>query len=115
MSKTITLTIGERLAALRIFDAFKGGITELTSILDDVKKLIVTDEEWAEANKVVTKSEDGKTENWKWDETNEATHKEVELDSNSIGYLQRTIKSKSDNNEIVLTDLPLISLNKKIS
>ena len=47
MSKTITLTIGERVAALKIFDAFKGGITELTAILDDVKKIVIS-ETWNE-------------------------------------------------------------------
>ncbi|MES2216634.1 MAG: hypothetical protein V4481_05065 [Patescibacteria group bacterium] len=114
MSKTIKLTIGERLAALKIFDAFKGGMTELSAILDDVKKLIVTEEEWTKAKLVKTPAGEGK-ENWKWEENDETTHKEVELDTNSIAYLARTIKSKSDNNEIVLTDVPLISLSKKIA
>lgn len=115
MSKTITLTIGERVAALKIFDAFKGGITELTAILDDVKKIVISEDEWTKAGLVKTPSADGKSESWKWNETDESNNKDVEFDSLSIAYLQRTIKAKSDNNEIVLQDLPIISLNKKIA
>lgn len=55
-SKELSLTIGERLAAIKIFDAFKGSISVLATIMDDVKSFPVTDEEWkgADLKKVVT-------------------------------------------------------------
>lgn len=55
-TKTVSLTIGERLAAVKMFDAFKGSISVLATIMEDVKFFPVTDEEWKNANltKVVT-------------------------------------------------------------
>lgn len=112
MSKKINLTIGERIAALRIFDAFKGSITELATIMDDIKVITVTQEEWDKAERVVTKVEN--SEQWKWNEGDEKTWKEVELGTETISYLVKSIKEKSDKGEITLADAALISLNKKL-
>lgn len=55
-TKTVSLTIGERLAAVKMFDAFKGSISVLATIMEDVKSFPVTEDEWVKANltKVVT-------------------------------------------------------------
>jgi hypothetical protein len=45
-TKTVSLSIGERLKAIAIFDAFKGSISTLATIMDDVKSFPVTPEEW---------------------------------------------------------------------
>ncbi len=68
-AKTISLTIGERVAALKLFDAFKGSISTLSTLMDDVKQFPVTTEEWEKANLVKTPNGDG-TEQWKWDDAN---------------------------------------------
>ena len=107
--KNITLTIGERLAALKIFDAFKGSISELSTIMDDVKQLVITPEDWTAANRVVTKTDGG--EQWKWDETVKSTWKNIKLEQASVGYLVKTIKEKAD---VTIADIALISLNNKI-
>ena len=109
MSKTITLTIGERLAALKIFDAFKGSVTELVTIMDDVKALVITPGEWEKAKRVVTKTEVG--EQWKWDEATEATWKDVELQAASVSYLLKSITEKTD---VTIADIALISLSNKL-
>jgi len=123
MTKAVTLTIGERYAALKIFDAFKGSITELASILDDVKKLTVSLDEWKKAGrKMLDKNgvelpEDAEVSavaSIKWNEDDKATWKEIKLESESVGYLVKSIKEKSDKNEITLADLALINLNNKL-
>lgn len=112
MSKTIILTLGERLAALRICDAFKGSIIELTSIMDDVKKLAIKPEEWEVANRII--EENGAQQTWKWDEENEKTFKEVSLDNATVSYIEKSIKEKSDKGEVTIGDVAFISLSKKL-
>ncbi len=117
MSKTITLTIGERLAALGLFDAFKGSISELAVVTDDIKKVAIPIKDWEAAGREVTKgrTEDGKeTESWKWNEADEKTYKEIELGAESVAYLVKSIKTKSDAGDISLKDGALISLNAKL-
>lgn len=107
------MTIGERLAALRMFDAFKGSITQLASTLDDVKKIAITLDDWTAAGRVVTKNPEG-GESWSWNDDAEATFKEVELSSDAVEYLTTSIKAKSDSKEITIADKALISLNTKL-
>lgn len=112
MSKTLTLTIGERVAALKLFDAFKGSITALATLLDDVKQFTVTEEEWTEANLVKTPQPNGDIQ-WKWDE--EKVMKEVTLQDPTADYLKGELKRRSEANEITLADIALVSLDKKIN
>ena len=109
-SMKVTLNLGERVALLRLFDAFKGSITALASILDDVKKVSITSEEWEKAKLVKTKGEDG-VETWKWNEIEET---EIELSKEGIDYVKAEIKRKSDANEITLGDVSLLSLENKL-
>lgn len=108
---TVSLTIGERLAALKLFDAFKGGLSQLSVILEDVKKFVVTEEEWTAAGLTKTPSGDGKTEQWKWDEKEP---KSIEIQKDSVDYLTSKIQEKSDAGEVSLADVALISLSAKL-
>lgn len=112
MSKTITLTIGERMAIIRILDGFKGSITALSAVLDDVKKIGIQPEEWDAAGRTITKTDAG--EQWKWNETDEKTWKEIVLEQETVDYIKKDIKEKSDKGEITISDTALVSLNKKL-
>jgi len=83
-AKKVALTIGERLAAIKLFDAFKGSITQLRSIWDDIKPFAVSDEEWKAANLVKTPIESG-GEQWKWDDTGT---KDIEIQEATVEYLK---------------------------
>lgn len=107
----VSLNLGERVAALKIFDAFKGNISTLAVLIDDVKLFTVSEEEWKTAGLVKTQSADGTQESWKW---NEVVEKEIEIQKESLAYLLAKIKEKSDANEITLADLALMSLEKKL-
>ena len=125
MSKTAKFTIGERLAMESMFNLFKGTTAELAAILSDVKEAVVSNEEWI-ATKGQVIGPDGKAkdvgsrrdatngDSLKWDPTLTETDKELTLQSETVEYLKRAIKEKSDKNEITLTDLPLLSIQDKI-
>lgn len=110
-TKKINLTIAERLAALRLFDEFKGSLTDTVAVFDDVKALVVSDEEWEAANLVKTPHENGST-TWKWDD--EITPKDVELHTAGVDYLNKTIEQKSEAKQITLQDKALVSLAAKL-
>jgi hypothetical protein len=111
MAKELSLTIAERLAAVKLFDEFKGGLSQMAMILDDVKGFVVTPEEWEKSNLVKKQNADG-TESWNW--TDEGSEKAVTLSQESLDYLTGKIKAKSDAGELTLADKSLISLENKL-
>lgn len=117
-TKTIELSISERVAASKIINDFKGNITTLALLVDDVKKIAITDEEWVEAELVKTPilDKDGQptgNDNWQWKDK-EGAEKSIELDTAIVTFLTDEIKKKSDANEITIGDVALIGLNKKL-
>lgn len=118
MSKEISLTLGERLAAVRIFDSFKGSTSLLAMLLEDVKKFVITKEEWENAHLVKTPNLDAQgeptgSESWKWDD--EAAEKKITIESDVLEYLKTEIKKKSEAKEITLADVALVTLEKKLT
>lgn len=111
MSKELQLTIAERLAAIKMFDEFKGGVTTLGAILDDVKGFAVTETEWEAAKLVKSKNEDN-SESWKWEDA--GSEKAVTLSQPSFDYLVAKIKAKSDAGELTLADKAVVSLEAKL-
>lgn len=108
--KAVTMNIGERVAALKLFDSYKGGLATLRVLLEDVKQLPISEEEWKEAELTKTEQPDG-SETWKW---NEKVNKDVTLQPESVEYLKNAIKVKSDDGEITLQDIPLSTLEQKL-
>ena len=122
MAKKINLTIGERYAALKIFDAFKGSLTEMAAIIDDVKALTITVDEWTKAKRMfldkngkelVEPVDSTQVASLAWQE--EGSERNIELDQSSIDYIKKAIKEKSEKNEFTLADVAFISLNKKLA
>ncbi len=110
--KELNLNISNRIAALKLFDAFKGGISQLSVILEDVKKCVVSPEEWEAAKLAKTPNADGKTENWQWED--EGSEKAIQLGQDSVDYLVKVIKEKSDAGEFSLADRAVLDLNAKL-
>lgn len=113
-AKTISMTLGERVKALEIFNAFKGSLVTMKSLLDDVKPIAISDEEWKEANLVKTPAKNASgedVETWKWDEL---VKKDITLSPESVDYLKAKIKEKSDAGEITLADVALSTLEAKL-
>ncbi len=128
MSKTIQITIDEIRAVNPILKEFKGDLVELAAVIDDAKKLVVTEEDFKAANLVKSPTdeelkahfdalsdEDKKAfkgeQRLTWDP---AWTKEVILDGAVVAYIVAKIKEKNDKKEITLSDTALISLNTKL-
>lgn len=117
-TKTIELSISERVAASKIINDFKGNITQLSTLLDDIKKIAITEAEWEAAGLVKTPildkdSQPTGQDQWNWTD-HEGAEKSIELDTDTVTYLTNDIKKRSDANEITIGDVALISLNKKL-
>lgn len=117
-TKTVELTISERVAASKIINEFKGTLTQLATLLDDTKKIAISEEEWAGAGLVKTPILDTEgnptgSDKWNWNDLPE-NDKGIELDADTVSFLTGDIKKKSDENLITIGDVALISLNKKL-
>lgn len=118
MSKEISLTISERVKTIGILNDFKGNLDMLAKILDDIKKIAITPEEWTAAGLVKTpvKNAQGELtgqETWNWNDKEEL-NKTVTLDGDTILYIQNALKEKEDKKEISLADGALITLKAKL-
>ena len=112
MAKEITFTIGERLAAIGILNAFKGDLSQLVVLMDDIKKFAISETEWKVADLKKTPTGDGK-ETWQWTDT-EKQAKKIELATETAAYILAQIKEKSDKKELTLADAALLTLKKKL-
>lgn len=115
MTKELQLTIGERIAAAKLFDEFKGSITQLAAVMDDIKGISITKEEWEKAGLVKTPTNEGKDESWTWED--EGSEKAFAFSQEAIDYLNAKIKEKSEANELTLSPehKALVTLNKKLT
>lgn len=112
MSKTFTLSIQERTVSLRLMNEVKANIETLAFLLEDAKKLAITDDEWTESKRVITTNADQST-TWNWDDT--IVMKEVELAQQTVDALHAKIQEKSSGNELTIQDIAVIELDKKLT
>ena len=116
MSKKITFTLKERVDTIGILNAYKGELSGLAKVLDDIKKVAITPAEWEKAKLVKTpaKNENGDPiETWNWEDKKE-NEKEIELDTDVIDYIKAQIKHKEDKKEVTMSDVALITLKAKL-
>lgn len=115
--KKFKFTISERVKGLiPLLNSFKGNLDTLSSIMDDVKKIRVTDEEWTKAEMKQTTGKNEKGEDvtqleWNDDKGGE---KEIELEKETVRFLLETIEKKDKDGEITLNDIVLVSLRNKL-
>ncbi len=107
----MNLNISERLYAIRILNDFKGGLDVLATVLEDIKPIAITDEEWLKAEREITG--DGDNTTWKWNDE-KGGDKEISLQKDTLNYLKKTLDKKNDAGEFGLADKAVISLRKKL-
>src|SRR3990167_11344018 len=106
--KTAKLKFGDRDHAITLLNAFKGDMETLAAIVDDIKKIRITDEDKTMAKWTVTPIEDGKA-NLTWE--NELLPEiEVELEKETVKYLMDTVEKKSKDNEFTPADMGIMDL-----
>ena len=124
MTKELSLNISERLACRAVFDAFKGNLSTLAVILDDLKQVGVEPEEWTKAGLKKTPSDEelaaltpearkAATQVWNW--TDDGSEKPVTLSQDGVDYLVKTINEKSEAGELTVRDTGALTLSKKLT
>lgn len=108
----LEITIAERIAAMRLFDEFKGTLSQTAAILDDVRALAVKNDKWEKVNLRKTQNPDGSV-TWNWDD--EGSEENINMSPEGVSYLKDAVTKRSDNNEIGLADKALITLMSKLS
>jgi hypothetical protein len=111
MSKTLNLTISERVSALGILNGFKGKLETLSVILEDIKGFVITEEEWEQADRKITV--DGENSSWTWD-NDKGPKKDVEAQEATVDYLRAQIKEKDEKGEFTPSDKAFITLKEKL-
>lgn len=123
MTKNVSLTIGERVAAIGILNDGKFSNSQLAVVLGDIKNIAITPEEWQEAHLTKTPTDEevaalsqeeraNVRQTWKWDET---IVKAIEIGQETVDFLHAEIKRKGDASELTIADSALLSLDTKIT
>ena len=124
MTKELNLNISERYAARALLAGFKGDLGTLAFILDDLKALAISDEEWKAAQLTKTPSDEevaaltpeerkSVVQNWKWED--EGSEKNFTLSQEGVDFLTKDIKAKSESGEFTVADAKVLMLNKKLT
>jgi len=112
----IKLTISERLYALALLNQFKGNLDTLVDILEDVKGLRITDEEWEKAEKQVNPGIDNDgnpNTTWTWNDE-KGGEKEIEIAKTTKDYLAEKIKEANDKGLFTIQDKAALTLREKL-
>lgn len=114
-TKTLKLSVAERLKATYILNEFKGSLEKLAVILEDIKQFTLTEEELKKIGGKVSVTPDGfQTVNWDTG-LEELVAKDIKIQEVTLEYLRTTIKAKSDKGEYGLGDVAVISLKEKLA
>ena len=108
----IKLTVTERLLALGLLNEFKGTLSDMAEITDDVKKdstLAFGEAETKELN--LTQDVTKNTVTW---DLKKAKDVDVELSKTSIDYLLKVIEDKDKAGEFTLNDGAVLLLRDKL-
>ncbi len=110
-TKTVSLNLSERVRAGILLNLFKGNLDDLSYILDDVKLVKVTEEEWIMAERQEETLSNGDKQ-WRWTDE-KVPEKAIEFQKESVDYLRKVIDEKNKAGEFGIGDEAYISLRKK--
>lgn len=113
MTKTVSLTISERLFSLSILNAYKGGLELLKRILDDVNQFSIVEEDWTRADRKISPPDKDGNSQWNWSDEKGGL-KEVVIHEDVAKYLKEKIDEKDKAGELGITDKAAISLREKL-
>lgn len=97
---------------------FKGKLDDLSFVMEDIKKIFITKEEWEKAEQKITvagKDKDGNEITqitWK-DEKGPV--KEIELSESTVKFIEKFISEKNEKGDATLADIKFFDLSKKLA
>jgi hypothetical protein len=112
----IKLNISERVYAIALLNQFKGDLSTLVFIIEDLKAMTIPEAEWEKAERKISTSvgDDGKpSTSWQWDDIKGGT-KEIKCAEQTVKYLIDKIEEKNKAGEFTLVDRAVISLQMKL-
>ena len=109
----ITLTISERINCIAMINAFKGNLSDMAVLLEDVKLMNLSDKETKSIGLEEKKNEDGVVSGYQWNEE-KAKDKELELQTPTKDYLVGYINDRDEAGEYTLADVQIIALRDKL-
>lgn len=116
-TKKVKLNLSERMFAITIINAYKGGLETLAYLLDDSKKLGIVEEEWEAANRKKSPAldKDGNPQEvWAWNDE-KGGEKEIELAKQTASYIAGEIEKKDKAGEYTVADKAAITLKEKLT
>lgn len=114
-TKTLNLSVAERFKATQILNGFKGSLSNLTIILDDIKKFPLSPEEITKVHGTVVPLPNGQ-QTVNWDASKEKDiEKDIVIDNFTLEFLKNTIKDMSEKGELGLGDEAILTLLAKLN
>lgn len=108
---TLNLTVGERLYLINALNGAKSSLNVLAVIMEDLKLLNISDEEWEKAERKIVLA--GDSNQWIWNEEKGGL-KEVTLQSESVDAVSKIIKDKNQAKDFTFADRTLLTLAPKL-
>ena len=97
---------------------FKGKLDDIAFVMDDIKKIFITKEEWEKAERkeeTVGKDKEGnEMKQILWNDE-KGPVKEIELSDATVTFIEKFISEKNEKAEATLGDLKFLDLSKKLS
>jgi len=113
-TKTLKLSVAERLKATYLLNEFKGSLEKLAIILEDIKLFTLSEEELKKIGGKVSVTPEGfQTINWDT-ALEDLIAKDIKVQEVTLEYLRTTIKAKSEKGEYGLGDVAVIGLKDKL-
>lgn len=112
-NKTLLLNLSERYYCIALLNEFKGPSSSLALIFDDLKLLVITEEEWEKAGRKIAEDESGNAISASWD-NEKGGDKSIDLTNEATSYLRGVLNEKDQKGEFTLKDVHLASLYEKL-
>ena len=109
----IQFTLEERFAVERILNSFKGSISLLALVLEDIKKISLSKEEVKKIEGKYVPRDGGVMFEYKLSRSHLLT-KDIDLHEDVAGFIIKSIEDKSIKNEITIRDKELINIKEKL-
>lgn len=110
----LSFTISERIEALKLLDGFKGRLSDLAMLQDDMKLLNIKEDEWIKAERKIIENKEDNTVSWQWND-DKAGPSTMEVSKFTVDWLRDTIKKKDEAGEFTMADRHIITLKEKLN
>lgn len=109
----IKFTLEERFALEKILNSFKGSISLLALVLEDIKKISLTKEDLKNIEGKYVPRDGGVMFEYKLSKSH-LGEKDIDLHEDVAGFIIKSIEEKSTKGELTIHDKELINIKEKL-